>query len=48
MAVETDTNIVKAIRPGQVPREVYSYLSPRQAGQLLTSTQKGRARNGEG
>ena len=30
MAVETDTNIVKAIRPGQVPREVYSYLSPRQ------------------
>jgi putative nucleotidyltransferase with HDIG domain len=30
MAVETDTNIVKAIRPGQVPREVYVYLSPRQ------------------
>lgn len=30
MAIEMDTNIVKAIRPGQVPRDVYSYLSPRQ------------------
>ena len=25
----TDTNIVKAMRPGQVTREVYNYLSPR-------------------
>jgi hypothetical protein len=30
MAVEMDTNIVRALRPGQVPREVYGYLSPRQ------------------
>ena len=30
MAVEMDTNIVKAIRPGQVSREIYNYLSPRQ------------------
>jgi putative nucleotidyltransferase with HDIG domain len=30
MAHETDTNIAKAIRPGQVPREIYNYLSPRQ------------------
>lgn len=30
MAVEMDTNIVKAIRPAQVPPNVYSYLSPRQ------------------
>lgn len=26
---ETEVNIAKAIRPAQVPREVYSYLSPR-------------------
>lgn len=26
---ETDVNIVKAIRPAQVPQEVYRYLSPR-------------------
>lgn len=30
MAAEMDTNIVKAIRPGQVPREILAYLSPRQ------------------
>lgn len=30
MAHETDANIAKAIRPGQVPREIYNYLSPRQ------------------
>lgn len=30
MASELDTNIVKAIRPGQVSREVLAYLSPRQ------------------
>lgn len=30
MAHETDANIVKAIRPGQVPREIFNYLSPRQ------------------
>jgi putative nucleotidyltransferase with HDIG domain len=29
MERETDFNITKAIRPGQVPREVYNYLSPR-------------------
>jgi putative nucleotidyltransferase with HDIG domain len=29
MAFETDTNIAKAIRPGQVSREIYNYLSPR-------------------
>lgn len=29
MDSETDLNIAKAIRPGQVPREVYNYLSPR-------------------
>jgi putative nucleotidyltransferase with HDIG domain len=29
MDTETDLNIAKAIRPGQVPREVYNYLSPR-------------------
>jgi HD-GYP domain-containing protein (c-di-GMP phosphodiesterase class II) len=30
MAHETGANIVKAVRPAQVPREVYNYLSPRQ------------------
>lgn len=30
MARDTDANIAKAIRPGQVPREIYNYLSPRQ------------------
>jgi hypothetical protein len=29
MEIETDLNIAKAVRPGQVPREVYNYLSPR-------------------
>ncbi|MES2880132.1 MAG: HD domain-containing phosphohydrolase [Pseudomonadota bacterium] len=29
MEVETECNIAKAIRPAQVPREVYNYLSPR-------------------
>ena len=29
MARETDVNIVKALRPAQIPREVYNYLSPR-------------------
>ena len=30
MAAEMDTNIVKAVRPGQVSREILTYLSPRQ------------------
>ncbi|MBD9363254.1 HD-GYP domain-containing protein [Methylomonas fluvii] len=29
MACEADANIAKAIRPAQVPREIYNYLSPR-------------------
>jgi len=29
MDLETDLNIAKAIRPAQVPREVYAYLNPR-------------------
>lgn len=29
MEFETEINIAKAIRPAQVPREVYNYLSPR-------------------
>lgn len=29
MDTQTELNIGKAIRPGQVPREVYNYLSPR-------------------
>lgn len=29
MDSQSDLNIAKAIRPGQVPREVYNYLSPR-------------------
>ncbi|MDP3842810.1 MAG: DUF3391 domain-containing protein [Oxalobacteraceae bacterium] len=29
MQRETDINIAKAIRPAQVPREIYNYLSPR-------------------
>jgi putative nucleotidyltransferase with HDIG domain len=29
MASETDLNIAKAIRPAQVPGEIYNYLSPR-------------------
>ena len=29
MEHETDVNIAKAIRPAQVPREIYNYLSPR-------------------
>jgi hypothetical protein len=29
MAQETDLNISKAIRPAQVPIEIYNYLSPR-------------------
>jgi putative nucleotidyltransferase with HDIG domain len=30
MAHETEANIARAIRPAQVPREIYNYLSPRQ------------------
>lgn len=30
MEHETDINVAKAIRPSQLPREVYDYLSPRQ------------------
>lgn len=29
MESETDVNIVKAIRPAQLPREIYGYLNPR-------------------
>jgi hypothetical protein len=29
MERETDLNIVKSIRPSQVPKEIYLYLSPR-------------------
>ena len=29
MERESDVNIVKSIRPGQVPKEIYHYLSPR-------------------
>jgi len=29
MDSQPDLNIAKAIRPAQVPREVYNYLSPR-------------------
>jgi hypothetical protein len=29
MERETEVNIAKAIRPAQVPQEVYNYLSPR-------------------
>jgi hypothetical protein len=29
MASETDLNIAKAVRPAQVPIEIYNYLSPR-------------------
>jgi putative nucleotidyltransferase with HDIG domain len=29
MEHETDANISKAIRPGQLPREIYNYLNPR-------------------
>ena len=29
MENETDVNIAKAIRPAQLPREIYNYLSPR-------------------
>ncbi|MEI7431759.1 MAG: HD domain-containing phosphohydrolase [Betaproteobacteria bacterium] len=29
MEVETDVNIAKAIRPAQLPKEIYNYLSPR-------------------
>lgn len=29
MDVEGDVNIAKAIRPAQLPREIYAYLSPR-------------------
>lgn len=30
MEIEGDVNIAKAIRPAQLPREIYNYLSPRQ------------------
>lgn len=39
MALEMDTNIVKAIRPGQVPRDIYSYLSPRQVSYYFDAHQ---------
>jgi len=29
MEFESDVNISKAIRPAQLPREIYNYLSPR-------------------
>ncbi|HEX8986582.1 MAG TPA: HD domain-containing phosphohydrolase [Rhodocyclaceae bacterium] len=47
MAFETDTNIVKAIRPGQVPREVYAYLSPRQQVSYYFDAER-RKREGAG
>ncbi|MDD5248930.1 MAG: DUF3391 domain-containing protein [Rhodocyclaceae bacterium] len=30
METETDVNIAKAIKPAQLPREIYAYLNPRQ------------------
>jgi len=29
MALESDLNIVRAVKPSQVPKEIYAYLSPR-------------------
>ena len=30
MDAETDVNIAKAIRPAQLPRDIFNYLNPRQ------------------
>ena len=29
METEAEANIAKALRPGQLPREIYTYLNPR-------------------
>jgi hypothetical protein len=41
MECETDLNIVKAIRPGQVPQNIYAYLSPRKRVSYYFDASKG-------
>jgi putative nucleotidyltransferase with HDIG domain len=43
MECETDLNIVKAIRPGQVPQNIYAYLSPRKRVSYYFDASKGGA-----
>ena len=47
MARETEFNIAKAIRPAQVPRDVYNYLSPRKRVSYYFDAAAGRAAEGK-
>ena len=47
MERETEFNIVKAIRPAQVPREVYNYLSPRKRISYYFDAAPGRPAQGK-
>jgi len=47
MDTQTDLNIGKAIRPGQVPREIYNYLSPRKRVSYYFDAAKPKAGTGK-
>jgi len=47
MERETEFNIAKAIRPAQVPRDVYNYLSPRKRVSYYFDAASGRAVEGK-
>jgi hypothetical protein len=46
METEGDVNIAKAIRPAQLPREIYNYLSPRkQVSYYFDASSPGKEQN---
>ena len=46
METEVDVNIAKAIRPAQLPREIYNYLSPRkQVSYYFDGSSAGKEQN---
>lgn len=47
MDSETELNIAKAIRPGQVPREVYNYLSPRKRVSYYFDASEAKSKTGK-
>ena len=47
MARETEFNIAKAIRPAQVPREAYNYLSPRKRVSYYFDSAPGQPKTGK-
>ncbi|MBI3285842.1 MAG: DUF3391 domain-containing protein [Burkholderiales bacterium] len=47
MERETEVNIAKSIRPAQVPREVYNYLSPRKRVSYYFDANAARSKDGK-